>query len=382
MQSILIMFHCESNTGYAIGRLEPIFFKVALALANNDISRIHVSYTAMNRGKPTTLPDDFSQIVAIDPTNASQESCNRVSEYIRTHHIDTIFGFDQPVHRPIYKYFRAAGVKHFVSYMGAPMSSIFGPFKRLLKRLDVMRRTHRPDLFIFESQGMADTAVLGRGISAKDVRVVYLSVDTQRFYPEPSDAAYVYSAFGIPSHRRIFFYSGHMEPRKGVGTIIGAANLLAKKRKQDDWHILILGNKDHEADYLEAQLESEDARSHVTFGGYRDDVETLHRGCYAGIIASTGWDSLTCSSIEMQASGLPVILSSLPGLREAIEHNVSGLHFEPGNMSALVATIEDLLEDEKLRARLSLGATQRAQLSFSLDTQIECLVSAVRSLTG
>lgn len=382
MQSILIMFHCESNTGYAIGRLEPVFFKTAMALTGNDASRIHVSYTAMSRGRPNTLPDDFNQIVTIDPTDASPKNFTNVANYIRTHNIDTIFGFDQPVHRPIYKILRAAGIKYFISYMGAPMSSLFGPFKRLLKKLDVMRRVHRPDLFIFESHGMADTAVLGRGISAKDTRVVYLSVDTQRFHPEPKDAEYVYSAFGIPRHRKIFFYSGHMEPRKGVGMLIQAANRLTAQRTQDDWHILILGNKEQEADYLEAQLESASARNHVTFGGYRNDIEVLHRGCYAGIIASTGWDSLTCSSIEMQASGLPVILSSLSGLREAVEHNVSGLHFEPGNVPMLAATIENMLEDAALHARLYHGAIRRAQDLFSVDTQIEGLVSAVRSLTG
>jgi len=60
------------------------------------------------------------------------------------------------------------------------------------------------------------------------------------------------------------------------------------------------------------------------FGGYRSDLDLLQRGCYAGVIASTGWDSFARSGLEMQASGLPVLVSDLRGLREVMEHDVSG----------------------------------------------------------
>src|SRR5690606_30665190 len=127
---------------------------------------------------------------------------------------------------------------------------------------------------------------------------------------EPADAGYIYDAFGIPRHRRIFFYSGHMEPRKGVHIIMRAARRLAEQRPQDDWHIVLLGNQAGEEERLLRELGDGAARDRVTFGGYRDDIERLHRGCHAGIIASTGWDSLTMSAIEMQASGLPLIVSN------------------------------------------------------------------------
>ena len=381
MKSILILFHCESNTGYAIETLESVFFKMACALVNQDHSRIHIAYTSMTKGRPRALPETFQQYTVFDIANADLAGCEKFQQYLEQRSIDTVLAFDQPVHRAAYRYLRDGGVKCFVSYWGAPISSIFGPIKRTLKRLEVALRRHGPDHYIFESEGMAQTAVLGRGIRAKRVHVAYLGVDTEKFKPDPVDAGYIHDALQIPAARRIFFYSGHMEHRKGVGTIMQAANVLAAGRTEDDWHIVLTGNRPGEETALLAQL-SDNARTHVTFGGYRADIPRLHRGCHAGIIASVGWDSLTYSSLEMQSSGLPLLLSDLLGLREAVEHEISGELFPPGNAQALAARMIGLLDDGSLRQRLAGGARKRALALFTKEQQLNRLTALMRQFSS
>jgi glycosyltransferase involved in cell wall biosynthesis len=376
MKSILILLHSESNTGYAIGPLEATFFRMAMALCDQDRSRIHFAYPSMARGPSESLPADFAQYVVIDAATSNREECERAERYIRQHHIDTIFGFDQPVSRPIYPFFRKGGVKTFISYWGAPMSSIFGVVKRTLKRLEVALRRHGPDHYIFESHGMADTAVLGRGIPRHRTTVIHLGVDTHRFHPDARDSGYVYEHLDIPGHRRVFFYAGHFEPRKGVAVIMRAANRLARQRPADDWHIALFGNQPgEEAPY--AALLTPEARSRVTFGGYRPDLQLIQRGCYAAIIASTGWDSFPRSAMEMQASGLPLLASSLPGLRESVAEGESGFLFAPGDDEALSTQMKALLEDLPRRESLSLGARARVEREFSLDAQLQRLIATV-----
>lgn len=379
MNAIMVLFHCESNTGYAIGRLEPVFFEMAMQLCNQDSSKIHFAYPSMQQGSPKTLPAGFDQFLAIDSTRDDPEHGTLIEQYIRDHQIDVLFGFDQPVSLPTYKSFRKGGIKHFLSYWGAPMSSIFGPLKRALKRIEVALHRDGPDIYIFESQGMADTAIKGRGIPAQKTRVVYLGVDTNEFHPDTGDAHYVYAQFDIPQERHIFFYSGHMEERKGVWVIMNAANQLASQREVDDWHILLLGNQPGEEQWLLDMLTPE-AKAHVTFGGYRDDISRLHRGCYAGVIASSGWDSLTCSSLEMQASGLPLIASNLPGLREAVAPELSSFLFTPGDASELCVRIENLLDSPNKRASAARIVTNRITSRFNKQIQVECLVEAVQQL--
>jgi glycosyltransferase involved in cell wall biosynthesis len=381
MKSILILLHCESNTGYAIGPLEATFYKMALDLCQQDRGRVHFAYPSMDRGPSNTLPEDFTQYAVIDARSLDPAQHARAASYIREHDIDTIFGFDQPVTRPIYEHLRRAGIKHFISYWGAPMSSVNNWVVRLLKRLEVAMRRHGPDHYVFESRGMAETATLGRGIPATRTSIVYLGIDTERFRPEPADAALVYERLAVPTQRRIFFYAGHMEPRKGVAAIMEAANHIAGRRERDDWHILLFGNKgDEHLPYI--GLLTEKARRHVTFGGYRSDLNVLQRGCYAAVIASTGWDSFPRSGIEMQASGLPLLVSDLRGLRESVEHGVSGMVFPTGNSVALAEAMESLLDDADLRERLSKQARRRIETGFTAEIQLQRLTEAVRRVVG
>lgn len=381
MNAILVLFHCDSNTGYAIERLESVFFEMSLALMGNDPSRIHFAYPGMSLGPSSSLPSTFNQYLILDSSDQSRSTIERAVSYIRRHQIDTLFGFDQPVSRPIYKHLRKAGIRTFVSYWGAPMSSIFGPLRRSLKRLEYRLRKHGPDHYIFESYGMARTATLGRGVPESRTSVVPLGVNTSTFQPSIEDAHYAYHLFNIPSERRIFVFSGHMEPRKGVHIILRAARELYQSRAKKDWHILLFGDPGPDLARLQGEIGCSAAASHVTFCGYRNDLARIHRGCYAGIIASTGWDSLTMSSIEMQSSGLPLLTSNLIGLSEAIVDGQTGFLFQAGDHVALAARMKELIDNPELRDRLSRNARTRVEREYSRSGQITRLVALMKSVT-
>ena len=376
MKSILILLHCESNTGYAIGPLEKTFYDMALALCAQDPRRVHFAYPSMNKGPSPTLPKDFRQYVLIDTKSRDPDHWRVTAEYLQDHDIDTIFGFDQPVYFPIFRYFRRAGVRYFLSYWGAPMSSLNSWPVQFVKRLGVLCRTSGPNHYIFESHGMAELAVKGRGIPRNRVSVVHLGVDTEQFKPGAEDAQYVRQAIGIPVNRQIFYYSGHMEERKGVAVIMKAANHLAERRQAQDWHVLLCGNKGNESHRHEGLL-TDKARAHVTFGGYRSDTHRLQRGCYAALIASTGWDSFPRSGLEMQASGLPLLVSDLIGLREVVTNGVSGYLVKPGDPVVLANSMEMLLNDPAKRDQLARQARSRVLQQFTLNHQLQQLTNVV-----
>ena len=137
MKSILVSLHVGSNTGYAIGPLELLFYRMALNLTGGDASRIHFAYPSMSLGPSPTLPATFSQYLVVDMKGAEPADHERAADYVRKHGIDTLFGFDfgRPPHLQ-YKSLRRAGpASRMISYWGAPMSSVNTGVKRLLKRL-------------------------------------------------------------------------------------------------------------------------------------------------------------------------------------------------------------------------------------------------------
>lgn len=381
MKSILILLHCESNVGFAIAPLELAFYKMALALCDHDASRVHFAYPTMENGPTATLPTEFRNYLVFDPNTQDADTFDRVGRYLRDHNIDTLFGFDQPVSLPIYKAYRQAGIRTFISYWGAPMSSLMNPLILAAKRVEVLLRTSGPDHYIFESKGMADTAVRGRGVPASRVTVIPQGVDLNRFRPDETRSASVHETLGIEQERHFFFYSGHMEERKGVAVIMAAANHLAMHRRKADWHIALFGNRADEHLPL-WNLLNERARNHVTFYGYRNDLDEIQRGAFAAIIASTGWDSFPRSALEAQSSGLPLLASDLPGLKETIEDGVTGLLFPAGHSLELARAMTSILDDRPLRNVMSANARQRAIQNFSLQAHHESLVATVRRVTG
>ncbi|MBU6950609.1 glycosyltransferase family 4 protein [Hahella sp. HN01] len=373
MSKILILYHCESNTGYAIGSLERIFWRMGLNLVNSP-NNIHLCYPSFTKGIPTYPPGGYNNYLEFSDKEADAVRIAEFAKYIKDNDISILFGFDQPLSLPYYKAARAAGIKAFISYWGAPMSSLNSGVKLILKKLDASRYRQGPDLYIFESIAMQKSGYLGRGISKRKTAVCYLGVDVGKYRPDSNDRFYAHDLYNLPRDNKLFFYSGHFEERKGVRVIAEAANIIVEQRS--DVTFLLFGNKDDEASPYEAVL-TEKAKKQVIFGGYRDDLERIHRSCFAGIIASVGWDSFTMSSIEMQASGLPLIVSDLQGLSETIIDGKSGFLFQPGSSEQLSLKIQGLLSSNSQRDTMSSYARERIVEAFSDKAQVSKLTSLV-----
>lgn len=380
-RGILVFFHCKSNTGYAIQTLEKVFYKMAIRFSQ-DSNKVHFGYLNLRGGRPITLPDTFDQIVEIDTSNCSKHRRSELHNYVSKNHIDVAFGFDQPVSRPCYSVLRKAGIKLFVSYWGAPMSSLNEGIKLYLKKLEVYLHRNKPDHFIFESKAMAETAVKGRGVNPKNVSIVPLGVDFNKFKPDLKHVDYAYTKFSIPTNRKIIYYSGHMEERKGVHVILEAAKELIENQNREDIHFLFLGNKNGEERKFDKIYKGSKSEDFITFGGYQDDIPSILCSCYLGVIASTGWDSFTMSSLEMASSSLPLIVSDLQGLRETLEPNKTGFLFTPGNSYELSRNILSLIDDPILHKNMAINSRNRIIAQFSEETQVDALVTILNKLYG
>ena len=370
MRAILVFFHCPSNTGYAIRSYERAFREMARRLVGDE-QHVHFAYTDVTSGPS---PDSPHNVVHFDPSNRDPGELARISDYVGDHGIDFAFGVDQPLSQPSFPVLRRAGIRKIGSYWGAPMGAVNSGIKLFLKRVDVRLRRHRPDHFVFESQAMARTATHGRGLPADQASVVYLGVDTETYRPRSRDEGLLARLFGIPADRRILFFSGHMEERKGVRVLVDAMIDLVDHRGRRDLHLLVLGNRPGEEQRFIEQLSGTQAEGHVTFGGYRNDVPIILPQCDIGAIASTGWDSFTVSALEMASAGLPLLVSRLQGLVETVDEGVTGYCFPPGMHQALADRVVQLLDHSDLRREMSRAARDRILSHFTVERQVDELV--------
>jgi glycosyltransferase involved in cell wall biosynthesis len=361
VRPILVMIPYEIGVGYAIGRLISAFHEMAMRITESP-EDVHFAFKT-NDGKSPGLPVVFRNLLEFNHGKHSPDDVQRLALYIRQRQIHTLFALDMRVDAPCLRAARRAGVRQVVSYWGASMSSIV-PWKYPLKRLQVALTRSKPDLFVFESLAMQRQAVLGRGVAESSTAVVRTGVDASKFRPMPELRHLVYEAFSIPSHRRIIVFMGHLHERKGVQVLLRVA---ASMQCRDDIHFLFLGNRAGDTDKFGPVTDN------VTFGGYHTDVPAILAGCYAGCIPSTGWDSYPMSSLEMQACGLPVIVSDLQGCPETIDAD-TGIVVPAGNSAALWDAVVALANDPARRERMSIAARSRIEQSLTTSHQIDNLV--------
>ena len=369
-KALLIMLHCQQHTGYAIATLEKVFLQAAITAGYLE-ENIYWSFQKIES-------DASGHVIECDYRSPSDSFINFLSDK----KINTVLAFDLNYPNSLIKILKEADVRTIISYWGAAISSINHGPKLWMKRIEWYIRRNKPNYFIFESEAMRQTATKGRGIPESRTIVIHLGVDTELFFPSKLRHTYAHDMFDIPSHRKIVFYSGHMEERKGVKTIINAAIDLIENRKIDDVHFLLCGNRDGEASTYLQMLAGKKAADHVTFGGYRTDMPELMRTCYLGVIASTGWDSFTMSSVEMMASGLPLIVSRLQGLSETIDNGKNGLYIKPGDHLDLSKKIAYMVRNPLIAEQFALVSRARAVNSFSVQLQSKKIADVLQNMTS
>ena len=89
------------------------------------------------------------------------------------------------------------------------------------------------------------------------------------------------------------------------------------------------------------------------------------------LVPTIAQDSLSRTSVEAMASGIPVIASRIGGLPYTVTDGVTGLLFEPGDPGDLARKITQLLDDAELRRRIGLAGRKRFEDDFVWEDVIE-----------
>jgi glycosyltransferase involved in cell wall biosynthesis len=83
---------------------------------------------------------------------------------------------------------------------------------------------------------------------------------------------------------------------------------------------------------------------------------------------------------EALASGLPVVVADIPGVREVIEPGIEGVLAEPLLEGDLATQMASLLDDAPLRERMGRAARARAEAHYGVETVSASLLAMYRRL--
>jgi glycosyltransferase involved in cell wall biosynthesis len=105
----------------------------------------------------------------------------------------------------------------------------------------------------------------------------------------------------------------------------------------------------------------------VQFLGVVPRAELLARlGRASLVVVPSYMESCPYSLIEAMSLGKPIVASSVPGIRDMVDHGDSAWLVPPGNARALADAMAKVLDDESLAHRLGSAAERTAKERFSL----------------
>jgi glycosyltransferase involved in cell wall biosynthesis len=181
-------------------------------------------------------------------------------------------------------------------------------------------------------------------------------VDTSVFFPRD----------GKPrgeNERRLLFV-GNLEPShlKGFPTLLRALARLRERRK--NWELDVIGGglerAHHEMSAADLGLSEQ-----VKFHGPRPKAEVAQAMRNADLLVlPSRIDNLPCVIVEAQASGLPVVATTVGGIPELVDER-SGRLLQPDDPSALAEALDDTLANLEKFDGSAISASARAR--YGLD---------------
>jgi ubiquinone/menaquinone biosynthesis C-methylase UbiE/uncharacterized protein YbaR (Trm112 family) len=206
-------------------------------------------------------------------------------------------------------------------------------------------------------------------------------VDLDRFAPRPELRAEVRATWGIPEDALVVGCVANINSQKGIIELVAA--FVGAKLAHPDTRLVLVGAEyaTHAAysNRLRAQIAADglvEGRD-VVFLGERADVERQLAGMdVIALAAVPRSEGITTAVLEGMAAGLPVVVTDVGALREAVDDGRTGFVIQPGDRDAFAASLDRLLGDPLLRARMGHEARRVANERFGVEACADAHVRA------
>ena len=205
------------------------------------------------------------------------------------------------------------------------------------------------------------------GVKRERVHVIYSKVEL----PEPREAPTAWrERLGIAPDDLAACMLGHLHVGKDHATLLRAWRLVVDRLAAEGRRavLLLAGRPAGNEDAVKAIAFDLDLREHVRLLGDVDDVSGLLGAVDLAVFSSRS-ECLGRGATEPMFTGLPVVGTDVPGIREAVGEPGAPFLAAPGDAAGLADAILRLARDGELRARVGAASAglirsrQRAEVT-------------------
>lgn len=195
------------------------------------------------------------------------------------------------------------------------------------------------------------------------IDVIYNGVDTEKFdfhWPDEERDAYR-AQFALPQEK-VVMYVGRFVREKGIQVLLNAAGTVLARRPHTKFVVVGGGNRDR----FEKFVDWYGLREKVLFTGFMANrsLWQLYRVADVAVFPSL-YEPFGIVALEGMAAGAAVVSSDAGGLKEVVQHDVTGTLSFADNPESLAWAVLRVLENPERAERLKTAASLRLQVDFN-----------------
>ena len=242
------------------------------------------------------------------------------------------------------------GLAAFVVFFGNTL-----PLKYLVKNCRLVYASSEADISVLEKLG----------VKRSQIKVVTNGVAPAYFKHVSDDRLLeVKSKYDFPEHTPLLLFVGHLNPKKGVDTLIEA---LAKIRPDKPWHLAVVGPHTFPelVQDLKEMMQRLGIADRVTFTGQVpfSDISILHQLADVFVLPSRS-ETLPLAILEAMSKSKPVIGTTVGGIPHQLRDD-AGILVQPDDVDGLARAIQKLLDEPGTRQAMGDKGYQRVIAEFT-----------------
>jgi len=222
------------------------------------------------------------------------------------------------------------------------------------------------DRIVCVSQNVMDFHRRKTGIKRSLYKVIHNGVDINAYSRDADARKRIRDNWQLAEDDFLAAFVGRLDYQKGISTLLEAITQLAEKGSPVN---IVLAGAGPQRKAVENHIASAPGGSLCRLLGFTNDIRSVLSAADALVMPSR-WEGFGLSALEALAAGLPVIATSVPGLREVVINNVTGILINPDDPAALAAAIQTLRQNPEIRKSLGKAGASRALCTFSIEKNI------------
>ncbi len=212
----------------------------------------------------------------------------------------------------------------------------------------------KTDLFIGVSNAVGQAFIKAGITRPQKIRCVRSGIELNRFRDAKPCATGARSLGGRSTDCRVVLMMAAFEPRKRHIQFLEA---VARARDGVLQFKILLAGKGPEEAVVRKAVDRLGLADMVVFCGHRPDPESLFAMSDVTVLTSER-EGLPRVLVQSLASGVPMILNDLPGIREVLQHGQNGVIVPADNIDETVEQLLKLLGNDLALRQLKKGAAE------------------------